>query len=392
MKLLVVIPDRLSAIVEKGELTDRYYNPGVLFDEVHILMTNDDQPDPRAVQKTVGKARLALHNLPMPGFRRSVGWWNAFLSSWMNKGVALAREVGPQLIRAYGNFGNGYLAAQIRKQTGVPFVVSLHTHPDADMRGATPWRPHWRERLRMELYRRFERESLAAADRVIIVYESQSEYATQNGARDVRLIYNVINPTHLGIKTNYQLGNPPRLISVGRQFKEKNPENIIRAMVGLKARLTLVGNGPYHDRLRSMAQGLGLAERVDFIRALPNDRLSELWPEYDLFAVHCDAWGIPKAVMEPLLAGLPVVVNRRRPEPVHELNGDWVMQVDNTESDYRQAITQLLAGHDRRATLGRRGHAYAWKQFSPKNTELQLIELYRELVPNLDMRVALHSH
>ena len=62
--LLVIVPDRISAIVEKGEYQPRYYNPGNLFDEVHILMTNDDRVDPADVQRTVGDARLYLHNLP----------------------------------------------------------------------------------------------------------------------------------------------------------------------------------------------------------------------------------------------------------------------------------------------------------------------------------------
>ena len=62
--LLVIIPDALSGLVNKGEITPRYYNPGNLFDEVHILMTNDDQVKPEDMQRTVGEARLYLHNLP----------------------------------------------------------------------------------------------------------------------------------------------------------------------------------------------------------------------------------------------------------------------------------------------------------------------------------------
>jgi len=65
-KLLVIIPDRLSALIEKGEVVTRYYNPGNLFDEVHIMMTNDDKPDPKLVQPMIGKAKLFLHNISPP--------------------------------------------------------------------------------------------------------------------------------------------------------------------------------------------------------------------------------------------------------------------------------------------------------------------------------------
>ena len=38
--LLVIIPDRLTNLINKGEVTERYYNPGNLFDEIHLMMTS----------------------------------------------------------------------------------------------------------------------------------------------------------------------------------------------------------------------------------------------------------------------------------------------------------------------------------------------------------------
>ena len=64
-RLLVIINDRLSDLVRKGEITPRYYNPGGLFDEVHIVLTNDDRPDPTQLQTTVGRAILFLHNIAL---------------------------------------------------------------------------------------------------------------------------------------------------------------------------------------------------------------------------------------------------------------------------------------------------------------------------------------
>ena len=63
-RLLVIIPDRLYHIIAKGELQPAYYNPGEVFDEVHILMCNDDHPDVAALHYLVGSARLFLHNYP----------------------------------------------------------------------------------------------------------------------------------------------------------------------------------------------------------------------------------------------------------------------------------------------------------------------------------------
>jgi len=44
-KLMVLYPEALSSIIEKSEITERYFNPGNLFEEFHIVLTSDDQPD-----------------------------------------------------------------------------------------------------------------------------------------------------------------------------------------------------------------------------------------------------------------------------------------------------------------------------------------------------------
>jgi glycosyltransferase involved in cell wall biosynthesis len=378
-KLLVIIPDRLSDLIHKGEITERYYNPGNLFDEVHILMTNDDHPDPVAVQKTVGDARLLLHNLSAPLFRETLGWQPKLMKKWTQAGINLAKDIQPVLMRTHGNLHNGYLAAQIKKTLGIPMVVSLHTHPDLDMRRAVPW---WRARVRLKLeaYRHLERETLTSADRVIIVYEPQREYALRNGARDVRLIYNVVNPDHLKEKEDYQLHQPARIISVGRLIKEKNPENLIRALKGLEASLTIVGDGDYRAYLVGLVNALGLQDRVEFIPGLPNDKLAESLADYDIFATHCDYVGIPKAVIEPLLVGLPVVINHNSIAPVPELEGDWVFSVENSAAGYQNALKKMIADQSLREALGKRARLYARESFLPSLNEAKVVSLYQELL------------
>jgi glycosyltransferase involved in cell wall biosynthesis len=80
---------------------------------------------------------------------------------------------------------------------------------------------------------------------------------------------------------------------------------------------------------------------------------------------------------------LPVVVNWRVKEPVHELCGEWVYIVENTEDGYGQAIKELVTNHERREALGQRGYQYAWSHFNPDKMEHEVVDLYRELVPNL---------
>ena len=135
--LMVIVPDKISDFVNKGEVIDRYYNPGDLFEEVHVVVTNDDRPDPVLMQKMAGNARLLLHNLPdaRKEFLPSLGWRPWLLGSWAEKAVDLARTVRPSLIRCHGALLNTFAAATIKEKLGIPYVVSLHINPDEDVRG-----------------------------------------------------------------------------------------------------------------------------------------------------------------------------------------------------------------------------------------------------------------
>ena len=46
---------------------------------------------------------------------------------------------------------------------------------------------------------------------------------------------------------------------------------------------------------------LGWLESCDFIKSLTNRDICDIARRIRYFATHCDYWGLPKAVMEPLL-------------------------------------------------------------------------------------------
>jgi glycosyltransferase involved in cell wall biosynthesis len=371
----VIVPDAISAIVEKGEFTPRYYNPGNLFDEVHILMTNDDQVSPDALQKTVGSAQLFLHNHPDPGYGRSFGYHPSFLSFWARRAVKLARRIRPSLIRCYGNWLNGYLAREIKRKVGIPYVVSMHTNPDEEVRGraTTKWEiKYW------NTMRKIEKLALHHADIVLPVYKPIIPYLRSMGIEKFKVAYNVLNPEFLRKKDDYGLHNPVRLISVGRHYREKNPENIIRVVEKLpNTHLTLAGDGPLQEYLENVTRDCKVQDRVTFRRAIPNDDLCRELPSFDIFVVHTECWEISKSVLEALLTGLPVVINRRRGEPVPELQGDHVMFVENTPDSYCDALTTLIEDDLFREKLGRRAYHHAQENWAPAKAETKYVEIYK---------------
>lgn len=372
---MVIVPDRLTDIVRKGEVTPRYYNPGELFREVHLVLMNDDRPDPAAVQPMVGAARLELHNLIGSQGKyllRTLGWQRPLLEPLLRRAVALAREVRPQLVRTHNNFLEGVVAQRLKSALGIPYIVSLHGVWDIDDRTTA------RGRVLAHFRRKLERVALADADAVIAVYSPIIRYAKEYGARRVELIYNIVAGASVARKRDYALNRPPRLITINRQLQEKNPANIIRAVAALDCRYTLVGTGPLHEPLKALAAELGCGDRVRFVPSMPNADLCASLAEYDLMVSHCDYWGMSKTMIEGGLAGLPIVINRHPQIAIGEYEGDWLVECENSPEGYRAALEGLLGSEERRAELGRRAAQVARTRFDPATMEEKTVALYRE--------------
>jgi glycosyltransferase involved in cell wall biosynthesis len=386
MKLLCIIPDRLSALIDKGEIQPGYDNPGNLADEVHILLMNDDKPPLEPLQYMAGSARLYLHNLPedarLPG--RGLTFLTRFrLKRWAKPGVDLARKIKPDLVRCHGAEWNVYLASRIKRELGVPYCVSLHINPDANaVRRYLPPVSGIERRNNM-FYEYIEDEGLRCADKVLPVYKPILPYLERHGipAENIQLAYNILNVLHLKVKEDYTAHAPFRLICVGRLFEGKNPQNILRALARIPgAELLIAGDGPARPGLEALAGELAITNRVRFVHAIPNDDLCRLLPEQDAFVVHTQYFELNKSVLEALLTGLPVIINRRQGIPVPEFEeGDFVRLVEDTPDAYYEAICSLMTDNEGRASLGRKAYNHARAHWDPKKTEAVYTTVYKEL-------------
>ena len=134
--LFVIVPDKLSELIEKGEITKRYYNPGDLFENVHLILTNSDTPNLEVMQKTVGSAKLYIHNVHSGKrlFFLSLFYREYLLKIWSKSFIKLAKKYRPNLIRCHGASLNSFAAAEIKKKLNIPYLISLHTNYDEDQR------------------------------------------------------------------------------------------------------------------------------------------------------------------------------------------------------------------------------------------------------------------
>jgi glycosyltransferase involved in cell wall biosynthesis len=334
-KRLVVIPaDPLYKYYDKGEIKARYWNPCGLFDEVHIISLSPHDIAEEKVQVLVGDARLRIHAIGRPTM------WT--LALYFSKVRRLIAAIKPDLIRAHGPWHTGSLAVYAGRALGIPAVVSVHSDRDAQRRHEPS--------LLLQMVRPLENYTLRKASVVICVSDYLHAYASRHGARRTYTVYNKVYCEKFNTQREKKRDGVLQVLSVMRLDRAKNPESLIDAIAPLDMHLKLIGQGELEEALRRRVRDLNIADRVEFIRQVPNVEIAEHYQKADIFAMatHYEGFCIP--VLEAMAAGLPIVASATGPIP--EVLGDTGLLVDNNSAAFTHALATLQHDAQRREVMG----------------------------------------
>jgi phosphatidylinositol alpha-1,6-mannosyltransferase len=155
------------------------------------------------------------------------------------------------------------------------------------------------------------------------------------------------------VRARYGLSGRPVVVCVSRLVRRKGQDTLIRALPRIRrevpdAALLLVGHGRYGDRLRRLAEHVGVAEHVVFTGAVPADELPAHYAAGDVFAMPCrtrrgglDVEGLGIVYLEASAVGLPVLAGDSGGAPDAVLPGRTGYLVDGRDV---QAVAARLAG------------------------------------------------
>ena len=338
-KLIVIPNDPLYRYAAKGEVKARYFNPENIFDEVHVFSLAEEDDSLETAKIMAGDAAVRIHALGRPGLFSLV--------AVRRLAEELACRIKPQLVRGYNPLFMGYLAVRCAKAAGAASAISVHD--DYSIRrslaiyGPNFLRTHRAAYQILHHLLGLNRVSLQGCDHVICAYRFPLRYVERWRRENVSVIYNRVDLEKFTPGQRERGDQDPlKILNVGRQFEGKNPEPVIRAVAGMEeASLTLVGDGPYHDRLVRCAGKLGIPERVRFIRRVDHQDLPELYRSHDIFAMAITQPGVCIPVLEASASGLPVVVNTPHWEDSPEVVGDLAEVVPLDPEGYRAAFERL---------------------------------------------------
>lgn len=161
----------------------------------------------------------------------------------------------------------------------------------------------------------------------------------------------------------------PYLLTVANKREHKRLETAIRAFARVAAeqpdlRLVMVGSRDAHaGALRTLADDLGIAHRVDDLEGVDDGRLAALYRGARALLVSSRTEGFGLVILEAMASGTPVIAVDRPPLP--EVAGDAAIVVPfDDDAAMAEAIRGLDEPSSRRlADAGRaRAAAFTWQR------------------------------
>jgi hypothetical protein len=329
LRVMHIVPYRLQDVIDKGEVVDRYFNPGNVASEITFVSWREIPRDLSALQRMCGNAKVNV-----------LGQQN-----WDAAGAAFVALPGigrrwlcdmkfePEsydLIRA-NTRSDGWIA--VGQKT--PSLISVHSDRQRALE-EVPWyaRPvFWIEAHRQE-------RICKLATKTIVVSQGLCHIAPH-----AEWIPNVV------AQPSEQQETVNRVLCVSREMSGKGFEPMRAACVRAGVEFHAVGEQFQES----------------------NDRIMELMATSRVVALRNHYPGVPKTVQEALLSKVPVVMNRQAAIYGPELKASSIFFCEDTVEGYASAIqtawgTTPVEGDP---TWGR-------KMWDPEATEARWAQAYRE--------------
>jgi len=278
-----------------------------------------------------------------------------------------------------------------RRLAGKPCILVI---PGTWLFGDPDEKPRGKERL----YRWFLRRAIHASTRLVVysglMISDVVKYAPGMDRSKFVVVRNAVNVERFrpGVgRSGFLeglLGDSPYIVYVGRLNEKKGVADLVMAYLRLAERvdapnLVLAGAGSpvFIGRLRELAAEAGLGDKVIFTGPVPNRDVPGLLAGCLFMAYPTRGGeGIPRAILETMACGRPVVATRVAgiPDAVRDGETGFLVEPQNIDQ-LSSRMTVLVENRELADEMGKRARALVEEEFSYEATLPRLIEIFEEL-------------
>lgn len=339
------------------ELTARGY-------DVHVVAPrNTAGPDTVEYQPEATIHRLKSYAAPTHEYYRLVMPWHA------NRVIdSLIAQLDPDVVHAQCHYMIGDAAIGSADRRRVRLICTNHFMPE----NLDPFIPG--PQFFKNIVSRQSWYDMGRLMRRANIVTTPTPLSAQNMSDNANLDY--VLPVSNGIdvaKYEAQAGEHiaphpyPTVLFVGRLAVEKNVDVLLNALTftdpELQVHAEIIGDGEQRDYLHSVANELGVAERVHFRGLVSDEELREAYLRADVFTQPCTAELQSLASLEAMSASTPVVLADALalPHLVSQGVNGYLFEPYNVQDLAEKLNWVLGAAPQQRQSMGEASHRFASK-------------------------------
>jgi len=262
----------------------------------------------------------------------------------------LLKSAPINLIHAHAALPCGHAAMLLKRELGIPFVVTVHgldVFFGAQVHGFA----------REHCYR-VSRKVYESADGVLCISGKVATQMTDMlGSHRLRVVHHGVNEERFCPASGQN--ETSTVLSVGNLIPIKGHELLVRAIARLQEdypSLTcdIIGEGPERSYLQGLAKDLGVAGKVRFPGRKSRKQVADAVGRCTIFALPSSYEGLGCVYLEAMSAEKPVVACRGQGigDIVEHGHNGWLVEAKDCNS-LTDALATLLQSVDLRTRLGR---------------------------------------
>ena len=289
------------------------------------------------------------------GFRSRVKIFRFYL----RHGLQLLRKERFDCIVAYSHMTTGVMAVLLKLLSGVPLIIELVIAPKLAYLADTP-----RPGLRARLLRVYSDVCLyltaALADRMHFLYPDALASYRWLRRRPNSVFHEFVPVSCIARRRNE--GAQPFVLLVGAPWHRKGADLLVKAFQHVTSEfpefsLKLLGHFPDRAELEKI---IGETPGVEILRARPNPETLEIMRQAAVFVLPSRNEGLPRALIEAMAAGVPVIASDVAGIPFLLRGGEcgWLFPSGDVNG-LVGSLRACLGDAKLRALMGARAHQHA---------------------------------